>query len=90
MIVAISRHDLMQSMWPQLLSRCGFGSSRSSDSTTSFANKASTPAISASTALTFNNSGVIVNPKGEMKDQLIDKEYADLWPRIASAANAIA
>ncbi|KEH26982.1 hypothetical protein MTR_6g082760 [Medicago truncatula] len=53
MIVAISGHDLMQPMWLQLLSCCGFGSSASSASTTSFANKASTPAISASTALTF-------------------------------------
>ncbi|PRQ36538.1 putative ribosomal protein L14P [Rosa chinensis] len=37
--------------------------------------------------------GVIVNPKGEMKGSAITgpigKEYADLWPRIASAANAI-
>ncbi|KAL8171305.1 hypothetical protein V2J09_023109 [Rumex salicifolius] len=40
-----------------------------------------------------NNAGVIVNPKGEMKGSAITgpigKECADLWPRIASAANAI-
>ncbi|KAI8004380.1 60S ribosomal protein L23 [Camellia lanceoleosa] len=40
-----------------------------------------------------DNAGVIVNPKGETKDLLlrgpIGKECADLWPRIASAANAI-
>nr|GMD27984.1 60S ribosomal protein L23 [Ipomoea batatas] len=43
-----------------------------------------------------DNAGVIVNPKGEMKGVLrsaitgpIGKECADLWPRIASAANAI-
>ncbi|RZB87063.1 60S ribosomal protein L23 [Glycine soja] len=39
------------------------------------------------------NAGVIVNPKGEMKGSAttgpIRKECADLWPRIASAANAI-
>ncbi|GKU86222.1 hypothetical protein SLEP1_g770 [Rubroshorea leprosula] len=39
------------------------------------------------------NAGVIVNPKGEMKGSAITgpigKECADLWPRIASAANAI-
>ncbi|RRT69316.1 hypothetical protein B296_00037541 [Ensete ventricosum] len=41
----------------------------------------------------FHNAGVIVNPKGEMKGSAITgpigKECADLWPRIASAANAI-
>ncbi|KAK9931251.1 hypothetical protein M0R45_018535 [Rubus argutus] len=41
----------------------------------------------------FDNAGVIVNPKGEMKGSAITgpigKECADLWPRIASAANAI-
>ncbi|KAL0551225.1 hypothetical protein IC582_010311 [Cucumis melo] len=41
-----------------------------------------------------DNAGVIVNPKGEMKGSAITgpigKECADLWPRIASAANAIA
>ncbi|KHN24672.1 60S ribosomal protein L23, partial [Glycine soja] len=40
-----------------------------------------------------DNAGVIVNPKGEMKGSAttgpIRKECADLWPRIASAANAI-
>ncbi|KAJ7523092.1 hypothetical protein O6H91_18G036900 [Diphasiastrum complanatum] len=47
-----------------------------------------------------DNAGVIVNPKGEMKGLRIlclcsaitgpiGKECADLWPRIASAANAI-
>ncbi|KAK4375719.1 hypothetical protein RND71_006396 [Anisodus tanguticus] len=40
-----------------------------------------------------DNAGVIVNPKGEMKGYAITgpigKECADLWPRIASAANAI-
>eukprot|EP00246_Nothoceros_aenigmaticus_P000857 TRINITY_DN11094_c0_g1_i1.p1 TRINITY_DN11094_c0_g1~~TRINITY_DN11094_c0_g1_i1.p1 ORF type:complete len:160 (+),score=15.44 TRINITY_DN11094_c0_g1_i1:59-481(+) len=40
-----------------------------------------------------DNAGVIVNPKGEMKGSAITgpigKEGADLWPRIASAANAI-
>jgi len=39
-----------------------------------------------------DNVGVIVNPKGEMKGSAITgpigKECADLWPRIASAANA--
>ncbi|KAJ1416650.1 Ribosomal protein L14P [Sesbania bispinosa] len=39
-----------------------------------------------------DNAGVIVNPKGEMKGSAITgpigKECADLWPRIASAANA--
>lgn len=38
-------------------------------------------------------AGVIVNPKGEMKGSAITgpvaKECADLWPRIASAANSI-
>ncbi|KAM4078949.1 hypothetical protein ACB094_09G078600 [Castanea mollissima] len=41
----------------------------------------------------LDNAGVIVNPKGEMKGSAITgpigKECADLWPRIASAANAI-
>ncbi|WRX22511.1 Large ribosomal subunit protein uL14 - like 3 [Theobroma cacao] len=41
----------------------------------------------------YDNAGVIVNPKGEMKGSAITgpigKECADLWPRIASAANAI-
>merc|ERR1711881_680001 len=41
-----------------------------------------------------DNAGVIVNPKGEMKGSAITgpvaKECADLWPRIASAANTIA
>ncbi|KAG8369851.1 hypothetical protein BUALT_Bualt14G0056600 [Buddleja alternifolia] len=40
-----------------------------------------------------DNGGVIVNPKGEMKDSAITgpigKKCTDLWPRIASAANAI-
>uniref|UniRef100_A0A804NZB9 Btz domain-containing protein n=1 Tax=Zea mays TaxID=4577 RepID=A0A804NZB9_MAIZE len=40
-----------------------------------------------------DNVGVIVNPKGDMKGFSITgpigKECADLWPRIASAANAI-
>ena len=40
-----------------------------------------------------DNAGVIVNPKGEMKGSAITgpvgKECADLWPRIASNANAI-
>ncbi|KAL8516530.1 hypothetical protein ACS0TY_014972 [Phlomoides rotata] len=40
-----------------------------------------------------DNAGVIVNPKGEMKGSAITcpigKECADLWPRIASTANAI-
>ncbi|MQM02088.1 hypothetical protein Taro_034847 [Colocasia esculenta] len=44
-------------------------------------------------ALFKDNAGVIVNPKGEMKGSAITgpigKECADLWPRIASAANAI-
>ncbi|XP_052308544.1 60S ribosomal protein L23 [Populus trichocarpa] len=39
-----------------------------------------------------NAAGIIVNPKGEMKGSAITgpigKECADLWPRIASAANA--
>jgi len=40
-----------------------------------------------------DNTGVIVNPKGEMKGSAnitgpIGKECADLWSRIASAANA--
>ncbi|GMN69866.1 hypothetical protein TIFTF001_038973 [Ficus carica] len=43
--------------------------------------------------LSADNAGVIVNPKGEMKGSAITgpigKECADLWPRIASAANAI-
>merc|ERR1719263_1363405 len=40
-----------------------------------------------------DNAGVIVNPKGEMKGSAITgpvaKECADMWPRIASAANTI-
>merc|ERR1712217_99054 len=40
-----------------------------------------------------DNAGVIVNPKGEMKGSAITgpvaKECADLWQRIASAANSI-
>merc|ERR1711904_403963 len=40
-----------------------------------------------------DNAGVIVNPKGEMRGSAITgpvaKECADLWPRIASAANCI-
>merc|ERR1712174_35963 len=40
-----------------------------------------------------DNAGVIVNPKGEMKGSAITgpvaKECADIWPRIASAANCI-
>lgn len=40
-----------------------------------------------------DNAGVVVNPKGEMKGSAISgpvaKEAAELWPRIASAANAI-
>ncbi|KAK7300321.1 hypothetical protein RJT34_11164 [Clitoria ternatea] len=40
-----------------------------------------------------DNAGVIVNPKGEMKGSAItgpiEKECADLWPRIEGAANAI-
>mmetsp|Transcript_264 Transcript_264/g.2098 ORF Transcript_264/g.2098 Transcript_264/m.2098 type:complete len:99 (+) Transcript_264:318-614(+) len=40
-----------------------------------------------------DNAGVIVNPKGEMKGSAITgpvaKECAELWPRIASAANSI-
>merc|ERR1712146_747969 len=40
-----------------------------------------------------DNAGVIVNPKGGMKGSAITgpvaKECADLWPRIASAANTI-
>uniref|UniRef100_A0A0E0M8H7 Uncharacterized protein n=1 Tax=Oryza punctata TaxID=4537 RepID=A0A0E0M8H7_ORYPU len=43
--------------------------------------------------LDVDNAGVIVNPKGEMKGSTITgpigKECADLWPRIARAANAI-
>lgn len=38
-------------------------------------------------------SGVIVNPKGEMKGSAITgpvaKECADLWPRIASNAGTV-
>ena len=41
-----------------------------------------------------NAMAAIVNPKGEMKGSAIQgpvaKECADLWPRIASAANSIA
>lgn len=44
-------------------------------------------------SVSSDNAGVIVNPKGEMKGSAITgpigKECADLWPRIASAANAI-
>ena len=40
-----------------------------------------------------DNAGVIVNNKGEMKGSAITgpvaKECADIWPRIASAANTI-
>ncbi|GAB4820632.1 hypothetical protein N2152v2_007678 [Parachlorella kessleri] len=40
-----------------------------------------------------DNAGVIVNPKGEMKGSAITgpvaKECADLWPRVAAAANTI-
>ena len=40
-----------------------------------------------------DNAGVIVNAKGEMKGSAITgpvaKECADLWPRVASAANTI-
>ena len=40
-----------------------------------------------------DNAGVIVNPKGEMKGSAITgpvaKECADLWPKIASAADSI-
>lgn len=40
-----------------------------------------------------DNDGIIVNPKGEMKDYAITgpigNECAELWPMIASAANAI-
>ncbi|CAI9105861.1 OLC1v1004878C1 [Oldenlandia corymbosa var. corymbosa] len=40
-----------------------------------------------------DNAGVIVNPKGKMKGSAISgpigKECDDLWPSIASAANAI-
>ena len=40
-----------------------------------------------------DNAGVIVNPKGDMKGSAVTgpvaKECADLWPRIASAANCI-
>ncbi|KAF9604842.1 hypothetical protein IFM89_010517 [Coptis chinensis] len=40
-----------------------------------------------------DNAGEIVNPKGEIKVSAITdpigKECADLWPRIASAANVI-
>ncbi|CAI9099497.1 OLC1v1036330C1 [Oldenlandia corymbosa var. corymbosa] len=40
-----------------------------------------------------DNAGVIVNPKAKMKDSAISgpigKECDDLWPRIASAINAI-
>ena len=40
-----------------------------------------------------DNAGVIVNPKGDMKGSAVTgpvaKECADLWPRIASAANSI-
>ncbi|KAK2076055.1 hypothetical protein QBZ16_001391 [Prototheca wickerhamii] len=40
-----------------------------------------------------DNAGVIVNTKGEMKGSTITgpvaKECADLWPRVAAAANTI-
>ncbi|CAI9117576.1 OLC1v1018981C1 [Oldenlandia corymbosa var. corymbosa] len=40
-----------------------------------------------------DNAGVIVNPKGKMKGSAIigpiGKDCDDLWPRIASAVNAI-
>lgn len=40
-----------------------------------------------------DNAGVIVNVKGEMKGSAITgpvaKECADLWPRVAAAANTI-
>jgi len=40
-----------------------------------------------------DNAGVIVNPKGEMKGSGITgpiaKECADLWPRVATAAQSI-
>ena len=40
-----------------------------------------------------DNAGVIVNPKGEMKGSAITgpvaKEWADLWPRIASNAGTV-
>merc|ERR1719261_340836 len=40
-----------------------------------------------------DNAGVIVNPKGDLKGSAIAgpvaKECADIWPRIASAANSI-
>merc|ERR1712127_1032529 len=40
-----------------------------------------------------DNAGVIVNPKGDLKGSAITgpiaKECADIWPRIASAANSI-
>eukprot|EP01115_Flamella_aegyptia_P000973 TRINITY_DN1154_c0_g1_i1.p1 TRINITY_DN1154_c0_g1~~TRINITY_DN1154_c0_g1_i1.p1 ORF type:complete len:141 (+),score=41.96 TRINITY_DN1154_c0_g1_i1:53-475(+) len=40
-----------------------------------------------------DNAGVIVNPKGEMKGSQVTgpvgKECADLWPRIAGAANSV-
>uniref|UniRef100_A0A803N577 Uncharacterized protein n=1 Tax=Chenopodium quinoa TaxID=63459 RepID=A0A803N577_CHEQI len=46
-----------------------------------------------SATVNSDNVGVIVNPKGEMKGSTITgpiaKECADLWPRIASATNAI-
>ncbi|KAJ0052584.1 hypothetical protein Pint_01668 [Pistacia integerrima] len=49
--------------------------------------------MNVSFCLFADNAGVIVNPKGEMKGSAITgpigKECADLWPRIASAANAI-
>ena len=40
-----------------------------------------------------DNAGVIVNPKGEMKGSGItgpvEKEFAELWPRIAANAGSI-
>ncbi|KAH9622290.1 hypothetical protein KSS87_007443 [Heliosperma pusillum] len=51
------------------------------------------PFLIISSGFVSDNAGVIVNPKGEMKGSAITgpigKECADLWPRIASAANAI-
>ncbi|AQK57497.1 60S ribosomal protein L23 [Zea mays] len=54
---------------------------------------ATLPVIELRGAIPLDNVGVIVNPKGDMKGFSITgpigKECADLWPRIASAANAI-
>uniref|UniRef100_A0A804NY21 60S ribosomal protein L23 n=1 Tax=Zea mays TaxID=4577 RepID=A0A804NY21_MAIZE len=50
-------------------------------------------AVGDALVLRLDNARVIVNPKGEMKGSAITgpigKECADLWPRIASAANTI-